>query len=170
MITAALYSSATDEWATPQSLFDRLSAEFGQFILDVCATSQNAKCEKYFTRNTDGLSHSWTKRNWMNPPYGRVIASWVQKADYEAHQGNLTIALLPSRTDTRWFQDYIYRFYEVRFLRGRLKFNDGDMPAPFPSMVVVFAPAAPFRLVPQREVKNAPFPESIRTRAPLVLG
>jgi len=147
MINAALYSSASEEWATPQSLFDQLSAEFGRFLLDVCATPQNAKCGRFFTRHADGLSHPWTRRNWMNPPYGRTIANWVQKADDEAHKGNLTVALLPSRTDTRWFQDHIYRYYEVRFLRGRLKFNDGDMPAPFPSMVVVFSPVSPFRLV-----------------------
>jgi len=145
MINAALYSSASDDWATPQSLFDQLSAEFGGFLLDVCATKINAKCEHYFTRDIDGLSRPWAKRNWMNPPYGRTISGWIQKADAEARQGNLTVALLPARTDTRWFQDYIYRYYEARFLRGRLKFNGSDMPAPFPSVIVVFSPVPSFR-------------------------
>jgi site-specific DNA-methyltransferase (adenine-specific) len=139
-ITAGLFTSASVEWATPQSFFDDLSREFGGFLLDVCATSRNAKCEAYYTRQEDGLSREWTRRNWMNPPYGREIGLWVRRAHEEALRGNQTVALLPARTDTRWFHQFIYGRHKIRLVRGRLKFNDGRTPAPFPSMIVIFGP------------------------------
>lgn len=131
-INAGLFSSHTPEWATPQKLFDKLSREFRCFDLDVCATATNAKCERYYTRTDNGLAKAWARKNWMNPPYGREIARWVERAHTEACRGNLTVALLPARTDTSWFQNYIYRKHHVRFLRGRLRFDDGPKPARFP--------------------------------------
>lgn len=132
------YSSATPEWATPQDFFDRLNMEF-EFTLDPCATDDNHKCDKYFTEQDDGLAQDWGKNVvFMNPPYGKVIGDWVKKA-YESWQGGaIVVCLLPARTDTRWFHDYIYGQAEIRFVKGRLKFGDGKSPAPFPSMVVVF--------------------------------
>lgn len=136
----ALYSSKTCEWSTPQELFDVLDAEFC-FELDVCATSENAKCKRYYTIVEDGLSKPWdADACWCNPPYGRAISRWVQKAAQTAdNDGNTVVMLLPARTDTRWFHKYIYnRGVEVRFLKGRIKFGNATNSAPFPSMIVVF--------------------------------
>jgi len=132
-----MFSSKTDNWATPQWLFDQLDAEFG-FTLDVCADDQNAKCDTYFTRDQNGLLQPWHGRVWCNPPYGRVIADWVAKAAEYAQGGGLAVMLLPARTDTRWFHDHIYGKAEIRFIKGRLRFGDATENAPFPSMIVIF--------------------------------
>lgn len=75
----------------------------------------------------------------VNPPYGREIGNWVEKAfrTNEEH-GNLVVMLLPARTDTKWFHEYIYHKAEIRFIRGRLKFGNSKNAAPFPSMVVIY--------------------------------
>jgi phage N-6-adenine-methyltransferase len=130
------YSSATPEWETPQALFDLLDAEFG-FDLDVCATAENAKCERYFDAAADGLSQSWQGVCWMNPPYGDEIAACIAKAHSEAERGAVVVCLVPARTDTAWFWDHA-RYGEVRFLRGRLRFGGGETGAPFPSALVIF--------------------------------
>lgn len=139
MNTAVMFSSATDLWATPQWLFDDFNAEFG-FTLDACALPSNAKCAKYFTPEVDGLAQDWGGEVvWCNPPYGREIGKWVKKCAEESKKNNTTVvALLPARTDTRWFHEYIYHKAEVVFLRGRLKFGDAKNSAPFPSMIVIF--------------------------------
>lgn len=130
-----LFTSTTDEWATPQYLFDALDKEF-HFELDVCANHENHKCAKYFTKTDDGLSMPWGGVTiWCNPPYGREIGKWVAKC--VDHPGT-AVMLLPARTDTRWFHDYIYNKAEIRFIKGRLKFGDSKNSAPFPSMVVIF--------------------------------
>lgn len=134
---AVLYSSKTDMWATPQDFFDALDAEF-HFTLDVCAVKENAKCADYYTPEQDGLTQSWTGRVWCNPPYGRNVGQWVKKAHDTASGGGFVVMLLPARTDTRWFHDYIYGKTEVRFVKGRLKFGGCQNAAPFPSMVVIF--------------------------------
>src|ERR1041385_5497086 len=99
------FSSATPEWATPQDFFDELDKEF-HFEIDVCATKENAKCKKFYTKEDDGLSYGWSGRVWCNPPYGREIGKWVAHAFLHSHKGT-TVMLLPARTDTRWFHDYI---------------------------------------------------------------
>ena len=138
MITAGMMSSNTVEWATPQQFFDDLDAEF-HFTLDPCSTHENAKCEKHFTKEDDGLRQSWGgHRVFCNPPYGRELSQWVKKCYEESMTGSLVVMLIPARTDTRWFHDYIYGRAEIRFIKGRLKFNDGKSGAPFPSMVVIF--------------------------------
>jgi len=128
-----MFSSKTDLWATPQSFFDGLNKEFN-FTLDVCASKENAKCEKYFTKEDDGLDKDWYgEMCFMNPPYGREIGKWIEKASqYDC------VCLLPARTDTRWFHNFIYGKAEIRFIKGRLKFGDCKNAAPFPSMVVIF--------------------------------
>jgi phage N-6-adenine-methyltransferase len=128
-------SSNSYEWETPQELFDELNNEFNLDV-DVCATNENAKRKVFFTKESDGLKQDWLGlRCWMNPPYGRQIGDWVQKA---AEGGaSVVVALLPARTDTRWFHDYIYNKAEIRFLKGRVKFS-GKGPAPFPSMIVIW--------------------------------
>lgn len=144
------FSSKTDQWATPQNFFDGLNAEFGGFELDVCADKSNTKCSVYFDKNDDGLKKDWAHFGpgtlcWMNPPYGREISKWVAKAAAEAKLGCHVVALLPSRTDTRWFHDHIYQKdrVAVRFLKGRLKFGGASNSAPFPSMLVIFEPHLP---------------------------
>lgn len=132
-----LFSSKSVVWETPQDLFDKLNAEF-HFDLDVCALPENAKCEKYYTPEDDGLSQPWNGVCWCNPPYGRTIGKWIQKA-YETFAGGGTVVmLLPARTDTKWFHEYIYNKAEIRFIKGRLKFGNSKNAAPFPSMIVVF--------------------------------
>lgn len=148
----ALFSSATVEWATPQAFFDALDREFG-FVLDVCANTENTKCDAYFSKRSDGLRQDWAKYAkgfggavWMNPPYGREIGAWVEKAVRESRAGATVVCLLPARTDVAWFHEFIWDagFHrprpgvEVRFVRGRLKFGGSKNSAPFPSVVVVF--------------------------------
>ena len=132
------FSSKTDLWETPQDFFDRYDAIYG-FTLDVCALPDNAKCNTYFTPEQDGLSQEWVGVCWMNPPYGRTIAKWVQKAFESAKHGATVVCLLPARTDTRWWHDYCQRG-DVTFVRGWLKFGGHKNSAPFPSAVVVFKP------------------------------
>lgn len=133
---AGLMTSKTDLWETPKELFERLDIEFN-FTLDVCATNENAKCEKFFSKETNGLKQVWFGQCWMNPPYGREIGTWVKKA-YESNC--LVVGLLPARTDTKWFHEYIQGKAEIRFIKGRLKFSNHANSAPFPSMIVVWNP------------------------------
>lgn len=134
MNTAIMFSSKTDLWSTPQDFFDKINLEFN-LDLDVCALPENAKCEKFFSPEQDGLKQEWVGNCWMNPPYGKEIGKWVKKA-YESK--SLVVALLPARTDTKWFHDYIYGKAEIRFIKGRLKFGGSSNSAPFPSMLVIW--------------------------------
>jgi phage N-6-adenine-methyltransferase len=133
------FSSRTDLWATPQSFFDALDAEFG-FVLDVCALPENAKCPRFYSPLENGLQQQWQGVCWMNPPYGREIGRWVEKAFKSAQDGALVVCLVPARTDTNWWHTWVMRASEVRFIRGRLKFGSSKNSAPFPSAVVVFRP------------------------------
>ena len=137
-LTSGVFSSTTDLWATPQDFFDELNEEF-EFTLDPFATPDNAKCAKFFTKEQDGLKQDWTgERVFCNPPYGRAIGAWVKKCHDEAQKGTLVVMLIPARTDTSYFHDYIYHKAELRFIRGRLKFGGASQGAPFPSMVVIY--------------------------------
>jgi phage N-6-adenine-methyltransferase len=134
------FSSATDLWATPQEFFDRLDEQFG-FTLDVCATADNAKCAAFFTADDDGLAQEWRGICWMNPPYGRAIGAWMQKAYESSLAGATVVCLIPARTDTAWWHDYVMKG-DVEFIRGRLKFGDRRKDAPFASALVVFRPVS----------------------------
>ena len=138
-LNPGLFSSRSDEWATPREVFAALDAEF-HFNLDPCATPENAKCADFYTADIDGLTQNWGgRRVFCNPPYGRAIAAWVRKCYEESRKPDtLVVMLIPARTDTSYFHDYIYhKAREVRFIRGRLRFNEAG-PAPFPSMIVIF--------------------------------
>lgn len=196
---AVHFSSKSDEWATPQELFDQLSKKYGPFDLDVCATHKNAKCRLYITEQglfnkTDtirtyplpvekvgegfiwrasgnGLDCGWTLQRgfgepepkcWMNPPYGREIRKWVQKASDESKKGCTVVCLLPARLGSKWMRELIKTplvnskklrgwtdelgdwiegdNITVGELAGRVKFGGCESAAPFPSMVVVFRP------------------------------
>lgn len=137
MNTDVMFSSASDMWETPKDFFKKLDQEF-HFNLDVCAVSENAKCATYYTPEQDGLSNPWYGMCWCNPPYGREIIKWVKKASESAKDGATVVMLLPARTDTKWFHEYILGKAEIRFIRGRLKFGNSKNSAPFPSMIVIF--------------------------------
>lgn len=148
------FSRKTDEWQTPQHIFDELNDEF-YFRCDVAADSNNRKCEAFISKEEDALgAFSWMNRNWCNPPYSKT-KEFVSKAISEQKKGRLTVMLIPARTDTVLFHDYIYKKpgIEIRFVRGRIKFihSDGELlrgttmngsndAAPFPSMIVIFNP------------------------------
>jgi site-specific DNA-methyltransferase (adenine-specific) len=139
-MTNVHFSSKTPEWYTPAEFFQRLNAEFN-FTLDPCSTHENAKCEKHFTKEDNGLAQSWQGETvFMNPPYGREIGDWMRKA-YESctKDGATVVCLVPARTCTAWWHDFAMKG-EVRFVRGRLKFGGSADSAPFPSAVVVFRP------------------------------
>lgn len=135
------FSHQTDEWATPAKFFAEISAEFGPFDIDVCASAANAKCARYFDRSANGLEQDLGSKNWCNPPYS-AAAKWVLKARREQLKGNVTVMLLFARTDTRYFHDSIYNKPNVaiRFIKGRLKFGSSRGDAPAPSMLVIFKP------------------------------
>jgi site-specific DNA-methyltransferase (adenine-specific) len=160
------FSASTSEWATPQDFFDKLNAEF-RFTLDAASTHENAKCVKHYTVEDDGLKQSWTGETvWLNPPYtsgprcAKVIRAWVEKAYMESQYGATVVCLVPARTDSVWWHEYAIKG-EIRFVRGRLKFQttggksirpvtpsvaDGrhapNNCAPFASAVVIFRPNA----------------------------
>ena len=136
------FSSKSNEWETPQDLYDKLDEEFG-FTLDPCCTKESAKCDKYYTEEDNGLIQDWSNDIvFMNPPYGREIKFWIKKAYQESLKGAVVVCLIPARTDTSYWHDYIFPHAKnIEFLRGRVKFEvDGvaKNPAPFPSAVVVF--------------------------------
>jgi len=140
MNTDVMFSSNSIEWETPLWLFEELNT-IHHFTIDVCATPENKKCALFYSIEDNGLSKSWEGNCWMNPPYGREISKWVQKAYIESRKGTCkVVALLPSRTDTAWFHNYIYRKsgVSIEFLKGRLKFGNAKNSAPFPSMIVTF--------------------------------
>lgn len=146
------FSSASNEWATPNFLFRWLD-NMHHFTLDPCCTKETAKCKKFYTIEDDGLSQDWTNEVvFMNPPYGRQIGVWVKKAYEESLKRGATVAcLIPARTDTNWWYDYCLQADQIIFIKGRVKFIENGVAlkagAPFPSAVVTFkAPHSPPRL------------------------
>ncbi len=137
----AMFTSNSDEYSTPDALFESLNEEF-DFTLDPCATIENHKCLAYYTRAENGLNQNWGgERVFCNPPYSK-IAEWVRKCYEESLKpGTLVVMLIPSRTDTKYFHDYILHRSEIRFIKGRLKFGTEKFNAPFPSMIVIFRAA-----------------------------
>ena len=143
MNTKLMFSSKEEKWQTPQDLFDTLDLEFN-FTLDPCCQHDSAKCEKHYTPYEDGLIQDWSNDIvFVNPPYGRELKKWVKKSYDESLKGATVVMLIPSRTDTSYFHDYIYHKAEIRFLRGRIKFIDPVTKkqkdaAPFPSAIIIF--------------------------------
>ena len=129
MLNRGLFTSQRGDWKTPKALYQALDAEF-HFDHDPCPVKPKA----------NGLDSEWGKINFVNPPYGKAITKWIQKGYEENLKGKMVVFLLPSRTDTRWWHEYIMKATEIRFIRGRLRFDDQKNPAPFPSAVVIFKP------------------------------
>jgi len=135
MNTKVMFSHKKDDWQTPQDFFDKLNEEF-HFTVDLCADDNNHKCEKYYTKENDGMKADLTGEIvFCNPPYGRAeTKKWVKKC---LGSKCTAVLVLPARTDTNVFHDYILNKAEIRFVRGRLNFSGGGR-APFPTMVVIF--------------------------------
>ncbi|MNQ74316.1 DNA N-6-adenine-methyltransferase (Dam) [compost metagenome] len=134
-----MFSSKTDLWSTPQEFFDKYNNLYN-FELDVCASDENAKCTKYYTKEVNSLTRRWVGVCWMNPPYGREIKDWMKKAYEESQNGATIVCLVPARTDTIWWHDYAMKG-KIEFIKGRLKFGRSKNSAPFPSAIVVFEPS-----------------------------
>jgi len=146
VMTKGMLSSNTDEWGTPQYLYDVLDAEF-DFEVDVCANEKNHKCPIYFSKEVDGLKQDWSnKRCFMNPPYGKEIGKWTAKAVESAKHGAIIVGLLPNRSDTKWYAD-VMKASEIRIIQGRLRFNDGAVGAPFPSVIAIWGTPTTPRVV-----------------------
>jgi site-specific DNA-methyltransferase (adenine-specific) len=138
MNTDLMFSSKDQTWETPIDFFNLINEEFN-FNLDVCASEFNCKCDNYFDETIDGLKQEWNGVCWCNPPYGREISKWVEKAYKESLKGNVIVMLIPSRTDTTYWHKFIFPYAsEVRFIKGRLKFGNSKNSAPFPSALIVF--------------------------------
>ena len=137
-ITKGLVSTGNIVAETPKYLFDRISSIFN-FSLDACALPENAKCESYYTPEDDGLSKPWGGV-WCNPPYGREISSWVRKAYEESQKeyNSFVLMLLPARTDTKWWWDWVQGKATLFFIKGRVKFGDHNVGAPFPSVLALY--------------------------------
>lgn len=136
-----LFSSKEMDWQTPVDFFSKLDKEFN-FTLDPAAVPVSALCEKYFTPEDDGLKQDWSEDIvFCNPPYGRSISNWIRKG-YQEGQKTTVVFLIPSRTDTAYWHDYVMKADEIRFVRGRIAFyKEGyDNKAPFPSAVVIWRP------------------------------
>ncbi len=141
----AMVSSKSNEWVTPQHLFNELNKEF-KFTLDPCSTNENKKCKKYYTLQEDGLSKSWKDETvFMNPPYGGHTRDWIEKAYLESLNGAVVVCLIVSATDRSYWHDFIFpRASQIRFIRGRLRFSDSKSTAPFASAIVIFDESMPF--------------------------
>ena len=141
-----MFSSKSNDWETPADFYNQLDAEFG-FTLDPCASPSSSKCSSFYTADDDGLSKDWKGHTvFMNPPYGRKIGNWIQKAYEEGEKSNTrVVALIPARTDTKYWHNYCMKATEIRFVKGRLKFGHGNTKnsAPFPSAVVIFSGSPP---------------------------
>lgn len=123
------FSSLRMDWRTPKAVYQVLDSEF-QFDHDPCPANWDGK--------VDGLTSDWGGTNYVNPPYGRELPKWVEKGYREWRKGKTVVFLIPSRTDTRWWHDYCMKATEIRYIKGRLKFDDQPNPAPFPSAIVIF--------------------------------
>lgn len=135
--TSVHFSTGKDNWATPQDFFDKLDEEF-KFTLDAAADETNYKCSFYYDEKDDALKQHWFNWiTWCNPPYSNVKL-WIKKAYEESLKGGTVVMLIPARTDTKAWHEYIFPYAEIRFVKGRLKFGDSKNSAPFPSAVVIF--------------------------------
>ena len=141
-VQKVMFSSNSQDWATPQDFFDRLNWRFGPFDLDPCASPNNAKCQNFITIGEDGLAKDWGGHtSFVNPPYGRELGRWIKKAYEESQKPDTKVVMLiPARTDTKYWHKYVMQAKEIHLIKGRLKFGQGANSAPFPSAIVVFEP------------------------------
>ena len=141
-VTGILQQPKSHEWETPPEFFRALDDEF-RFALDAAASLDNTLCTHFYSQDVNGLLYDWTWADgpvWVNPPFGSAIGKWVRKSYDQSQDGATVVMLIPARTETRWWHDYVMRSAEIRFVRGRLRFSGSNVNAPFPSVVVVFRP------------------------------
>lgn len=138
-MTSGMTATGNIVASTPKEFFNRLSSVFN-FTLDVCALPENAKCNDYYTPDDDGLSNPWRGGVWCNPPYGREISAWVKKGYEESRKdyNDFVLMLLPARTDTKWWWDWVQGKAYLFFVKGRIRFNEGSVGAPFPSVLALY--------------------------------
>ena len=142
MNTDVMFSSKKHDWQTPPDLFNELNKEF-DFVMDLAADKDNSVCEFYIDEEMDSLSIPWHQQEgwlWLNPPYNNIKV-WMEKCHKEAQLGAKVVALIPNRSDTKWYWDNIHGKYEVRLIKGRVKFlSNGEKvhSAPFPSVLIIF--------------------------------
>jgi phage N-6-adenine-methyltransferase len=152
-LNKGMYSSNTDDWATPQWLFDKLNRQYN-FEIDVCATKENAKCHKYYTIEQDGLRQRWEGRCWCNPPYGRKIGLWLEKAYKSSLWGASVVCLIPARTDTQWWNNWAVKG-DIEYIKGRLKFGNSQNSAPFASAIIKYRPLIPhYGIFPDFDIEH----------------
>lgn len=151
-----LFSSYKMDWATPQWLVDQINERWGLRTLDVCATATNTKCASFISLEQDAFTTPWTGRAFMNPPYGRNIGSWIGLAAKRAWAGEVddVICLIPSRTDTAYWYDYVMQAKEICLLRGRVRFVGAPSSAPFPSCLIVFQQGATSPIVTSMDIRR----------------
>lgn len=144
MLNKALFTSDKKNWETPTDFFNRLNKKF-HFNWDLAAEKHNHKVDNYFTKEDNSLVQDWGGLEgnlFLNPPYGRELKNWVKKAsETELDKGQYLVMLIPSRTDTSYWHDYIFGKAQIKFLRGRLKFEVNGEPrdaAPFPSALIIY--------------------------------
>ncbi len=123
-----MFKSTHDNWSTPKEVYEKLDEEF-LFNFDPCPLNESP--------DFDGLAVEWGSRTFVNPPYSNIKA-WCEKAFHESKKGKTIVLLIPSRTDTKYWHEYIMKACEIRFIKGRLKFGGSKNSAPFPSCIVVF--------------------------------
>jgi site-specific DNA-methyltransferase (adenine-specific) len=134
----------TDEWGTPKKLFDKLNQEFN-FTLDASASFDNHKVNNYFDIEKNGLSQNWNGIVWCNPPYSNV-KEWIKKSYEESEKGAVVVLLIFSKTDTKYWHDFVMKADEIRFVKGRIPFEKNkdvfiknkSGTAPAPSCIIVF--------------------------------
>ena len=151
---SGMLSSKTDNWATPQDIYDDLNRKH-KFEVDVCANKQNAKCSKYYTEEQDGLKQKWEGTCWCNPPYGKPIGLWMEKAWKSSVMGAFVVCLVPARTDPKWWNTWVLKG-EIEYLQGRLKFGDSKNSAPFASALITYRPplSPQFGIFPEFDLIN----------------
>lgn len=140
-INDSMFSSEKHDWETPEELFLGLHKRYN-FEIDLAANERNAKLGTFFSVENDAFRHHWNLTSWLNPPYGRQIVNWIQRAyDQSRVHASTIVVLMPARTDTMYFHDFVMKSRKIYFIKGRLTFVGADHPAPFPSMVVEFSPS-----------------------------
>jgi len=164
-------SSVKMDYETPPEFFAALDDDIGPFTLDAASSHRNALCTRHYTAEEDGLAQPWTGRVWLNPPYGRGIDRWMEKArDSARTTAKLVAVLVPARTSSRWWHEFVMPILkqtepgEVRFLDRRLSFGDCKTQAPFSSVLVVFRNAASVTKLPQKTTHRKPSAERPRAR------
>ncbi len=134
------HTGRRDDWETPPAIFTEIAARYGPFTLDAAALPCNAKVSTFYTPDDDGLRQPWFNRTWCNPPYGKPLPAWLEKAIREARIGITSVLLLPANTDTAWFHDLVLPYADLEFVRGRINFIGSTSSNTKGSTIAVYRP------------------------------